>query len=659
MPDLAFNEMFFLNSRRAKPEEPAGPVNSIPSTKTTRRKSTKAADTEAEISRYFTSAKATAQNASDRQANGKETKSQRKTQNHESLPAFVDLPDNPFLGFGSCGANSASPVKRLDSGRLRDLERRLTRSPTRSTSYFTWSQSVAPLDPSPHRDKQTSNPLESSKYANRRRHPSMSIEAAAPKVSVSSPGASNIPITKYGATTRSSPPSDRSENTSNGLELLSRREKRPRSALSSSQMREEPLETQPDPEGMLLQSVETITTNHGNEPRSRRIAKPGSRKQTSRDSTEIFARAKRRQRLHENDIHKVKICTGHMLMEESNVDPPDTTIDDLLQDCKFQGNAEAVSFRPDNLEQFNSRLNGQPSTGQCARNPRAGSQEDERYPQRDPMLDVKLPATGPMPHSERIGSYARHGYRHEQVLPQGSGPAHAMSRHSINSSNLSRNMDYTPEQPQSRRTTRGDSRSAWNGYNTIYERQQDAAHPAIATNETYRITPLVLHREFLTQPYPDENVLTFPMHEPYNHSVGVEYGVNYQQAESCEKRYGMENGDAYSEQEQLQENMWQKGSAWQNIGHLPIGNITHDYDNPLERQATDIYQNPFKQILSPPRFEHQTSATHFPETYSPRASNQLPAMPGYGDEVLEESTSVCDEGDPPELAGFWTPRMGY
>ena len=61
-------------------------------------------------------------------------------------PPLIDLPEKPLLGFGSCGTHFVSPVKiprevmaKSDAPR----SRRKRRSPTRSTSYLSWSQTTS------------------------------------------------------------------------------------------------------------------------------------------------------------------------------------------------------------------------------------------------------------------------------------------------------------------------------------------------------------------------------------------------------------------------------------------------------------------------------------------------------------------------------------
>lgn len=163
--------MSFLNARRSKPEDSAVPANAVPAGKSKRRKTTKAADTEAEISRYFTSAKDTDRNEPERQHEQPRLASRRRSLTRDTPPDFINLPGTPFLGFGSCGTNSLSPVKRLSSPAMRDLERRVTGSSSRSTSYYTWSESGVPSAVPSQHGKHRILPLETSRNLNRRKRP--------------------------------------------------------------------------------------------------------------------------------------------------------------------------------------------------------------------------------------------------------------------------------------------------------------------------------------------------------------------------------------------------------------------------------------------------------------------------------------------------------
>ncbi|KAL8832901.1 MAG: hypothetical protein Q9170_004681 [Blastenia crenularia] len=136
LPDLTFSELNFLNHRRAQPEEALRSQG-----EKSRRKKDKAADTEAEISRYFASSKELRAG----EGAGKETSSDRRRnrvidetyeQRTSSLPP-IDLPQKPFLGFGGCGPGYNSPIASVLGTDLPPHEH----LSNRSTSYFTWSQS--------------------------------------------------------------------------------------------------------------------------------------------------------------------------------------------------------------------------------------------------------------------------------------------------------------------------------------------------------------------------------------------------------------------------------------------------------------------------------------------------------------------------------------
>ena len=156
VPDLTFSEITFLNTRRGNLQDLDKPAEM-----NQKRKKHKIADTEAEMSRYFASTgcrNLRGTTASDERLGSldnsdppKRCHKQRVTEmstypDQSSLPP-VDLPETPFLGFGSVGGSLVSPVRRNDSPIL--AHRRL--EPTRhdkssicSASYFSWSETRSP-----------------------------------------------------------------------------------------------------------------------------------------------------------------------------------------------------------------------------------------------------------------------------------------------------------------------------------------------------------------------------------------------------------------------------------------------------------------------------------------------------------------------------------
>ncbi|KAL8689919.1 MAG: hypothetical protein Q9224_004529 [Gallowayella concinna] len=155
VPDLTFSEVKFLNHHRGNQED-----DPRSNARSKRRKEDKAADAEATFSRFFATPRDSTREA-DNTLKHKEAKGKmhavEKTKSHErsSLPP-IELPEKPFLGFGSCGPGHVSPVV-LRTNTISDDYKR--RSPMRkslsdrSTTYFTWSHSspsryIAPRPPS-------------------------------------------------------------------------------------------------------------------------------------------------------------------------------------------------------------------------------------------------------------------------------------------------------------------------------------------------------------------------------------------------------------------------------------------------------------------------------------------------------------------------------
>lgn len=148
MPDLAFSEMAFLNYRRERPDD----LTKLP-VKKARREKDKAADHEAEISRYFTSTKALAHNSSlpcakstENLWNEDETsrysnKRRSCDRGNKSLP-MVDLPAKPFLGFGNSGMNITSSAWLSRTVDRKEDQPQCSKSST-PTTYVSWSMSGA------------------------------------------------------------------------------------------------------------------------------------------------------------------------------------------------------------------------------------------------------------------------------------------------------------------------------------------------------------------------------------------------------------------------------------------------------------------------------------------------------------------------------------
>lgn len=158
LPDLAFSELTFLNPRRENSDDLAQSRANI-----SRHNKDKAADSGANISSYFTSmnslnhnkplpnsrpAVALHDSSDEREHQRYDDRRPTSKDRDPSLP-LVELPEKPFLGFGSSGIELTSPawISR-NIGSTVDPPRGKPSS-TRSTSYVSWSVSGAPSHHSP------------------------------------------------------------------------------------------------------------------------------------------------------------------------------------------------------------------------------------------------------------------------------------------------------------------------------------------------------------------------------------------------------------------------------------------------------------------------------------------------------------------------------
>ena len=147
MPDLAFSELKFLNSR---PHEIVG--NGTSQAKESKRRGGRKADHNSDVSRYFSKR----QGVQDH-----DQPSRLPSHNEPQLTSdhLIELPKTPFLGFGSSGHTSSSPNKRtreLVTSRGSQRYDRGLRSPTKSTSYLSWSQ-THPCTPSSNLGRKANN----------------------------------------------------------------------------------------------------------------------------------------------------------------------------------------------------------------------------------------------------------------------------------------------------------------------------------------------------------------------------------------------------------------------------------------------------------------------------------------------------------------------
>ncbi|KAL8753786.1 MAG: hypothetical protein Q9184_005320 [Pyrenodesmia sp. 2 TL-2023] len=157
VPDLTFSEINFLNHHKKAPKD------NPPPGKPSRRNRDKAADADAEISRFFATSNSRTHKPEDTRSQKKESEDRQgiapekmQRQDRSSIPP-VDLPERPFLGFGGVG-----PGHVLSNAHENDLNKRapLCQTPSSgSTTYFTWSQTNVSRRSSPRHASQPCVPF--------------------------------------------------------------------------------------------------------------------------------------------------------------------------------------------------------------------------------------------------------------------------------------------------------------------------------------------------------------------------------------------------------------------------------------------------------------------------------------------------------------------
>ncbi len=452
MPDLAFSEMSFLNSRQRKPTEIAKPIDTRPAQKCKTRKSTQPADTEAEISRYFTSTKVPDKHSSDRPDGPKQRESNRRTRTRDSPSDFVDLPGTPFLGFGSCGAVSTSPTKKLGSPAVRDLERRLTRSPTRSTSYFSWSQSGAPSQGSTQLNKHNLSPMEPSRCLN-----PVSLEADPSRQALSTSHVEQILLEKH--RTGTSVTSVRNARSRPGQ--CQGHSPLPKAKCSGKiEQRSQDREIK---ETVQASGLNTLGSVEGTSERAQTHTSPdlhrGNLASPSMDGM-LAHRA-------ESDPEAIGLPRPSDMVIDTAMNPLDTALEALLHDARtMDRKVEMIATgMTDFLPNHTKDVEITPA-------------DQTRHTPRTASKHVALPpiiAAGPHTRCDIPHLQSDHGIKvskDQRSMQFTSGPSsHSPKRPQCG--------DYTPELLLSPYSRKVDSRSAWNGYGDIYERQQLGTRIAI------------------------------------------------------------------------------------------------------------------------------------------------------------------------------------
>ena len=651
VPDSAFSETAFLNSHRVRPEDNSNPLHTKPSDKKKKRKTTKAADVEAEISRYFTSAKAPCRSVPDPlpKKRLRQQKAQRQPQDSDSPQTFIDLPDKPFLGFGSSGVISRSPVRRVDCRALIDQESLFTRSQTPSTSYFTWSQSGVLSQASPQcRDKGVV-PLASSQYSNRRTSLA-SFRAERSQPPKSSPADRHLSGTYRDAATGTTPPDRLStKDPTSGSPLLKDgrhsasvcsvdhiRTRRSQAETKSRPPRIEPGSEKGRASGTNSRHSETRPDQH---PPCGATATP--------------VKPQCRQEAHPGPPHAFPNGSIREGANSPHFDPLEAVLAELLQEGKQLSPVEGLSSRftsqrphdvgPERQRTINSGSGLPPNEPSPRVKPRPHI--DRFY---DPSLQLEHVPT----RMNSVDSKSRrsHGVMVESQHWQNS--VRETSRHSVRSLTKPSAMEYVAGLLPNPGNGRVDSRSALNGYASLYERQQSREDGASFEGQGIDTESLLVESEVHEQPDGYAMHLAYHNQGSGNPPIGVEDHFN-------DYRPGFQEGSGpyhHSHEPMLADNFANQTndySAWVN-GDQSLFSETH---NELESaDVMDSHHDGLQQQLDDIMIEPDGSdVTHGADTHHPWHSVSNFAPP----RRVETSSIAQSHVDDARLSHFWTPHKLY
>lgn len=469
VPESAFSETAFLNSHRARPEDSSNPLHTKPSDKKKKRRTSKAADIEAEISRYFTSAKVAPRSVPDPYPQERLCQQQAQRQPQVSLtPAtFIDLPDKPFLGFGSSGAVSISPVRRVNYRALIDHESLFTRSQSRSTSYFTWSLSGVRSQASPQRRDKSFVPLASSQCSNRRTPP-VSSRGGRPYPLKSPLVGRHLSGSHRDAATGTTPPKKLSTKDPTSSSPLPKDGRRGESVCSLDRIRVIQAETKSRPARVEPGPEEGRASSPS--PRQREI-RLHQRSPCGAIQPPVTPHCQ--QEAHAGPPHDFPNVSVRESKKSPIFDPLEAVLAELLQESKELNPIEGLSSRYENQRPHDlGPEQKRTSNSGSGLPPNETSAHNKPRPQTDRVYDPGLQLEQ---NALKVDSTDSHPWRYHDVMVdshRGQNSERKTSRHSVRSLTRPSTMEYVAGPLPNPGSDRVNSRSASNGYASLYERQQ-------------------------------------------------------------------------------------------------------------------------------------------------------------------------------------------
>lgn len=657
VPDLVFSETNFLNSRRTKPDDPIRSPAKRQMEKSKRRKSTKAADTEAEISRYFTSSKPPEKGLSGSRTKKTRTGLHPSSTNRDSLPPIIDLLDTPFLGFGSCGANSVSPVKGLGSPAMRELERRLTRSPTRSTSYLTWSQSGVAKSHTSHNKKYENTALESPRPSNHARGSPTIHKLTTPRLhEVSTPieqtYTKKSPATQ--AITLESANRNRIQQAPNrDLNLTSK---------DASDV------------GNVRQHHDTSNNNiqhnasccNGQEPPKKSVEIPILRHRVSQQED---SNPSKTTSVHQNvppaeprSKPSTRLSIPPQTSESCNNNIAshfDATLDSLIQDCRSSN--EPRTMNPHATESSRQQRADQTST---AYRPQSRALSDITCQSIRSQHDDPTVRPRPLEHPARrcketqdVKAQAR--FELDQRVPL--RPQDAFTRDSYESHTRPSTMGYQYSSWHSPDRSTFSSRNAWGGYDTIYGQQEELEYLPINKLEDGEDSQYVGKPAEVQTPLSDLGEQSYNMTEEgldpmeFHHQVNhfgyapIEFTNSLSSAEYGTHDEAYYHGDSWCD---VEENLFADSDEMTHDLMLEEQGIPYrdrDFDQDQRHQHTGLFHQQTPQ--------HQSIEPHVQSVLSPWQFHT--SHPGYGSHSFPKNGRRKHNEVDKALSGFWTPHKLY
>ena len=647
VPDLAFSEMTFLTSRREKPKGSfEDSPNKLRGTKK-RQVSTKAADTEAEFSRYFLS---TAPPSLDRTASRSQRDQQdrRQSQDHGSPQALVDLPERPFLGFGSCGPNTTiSPAKSSDNTDSRSLGRRVSRSPTASTSYLTWSESRGASNASPPPDRRDHiESLKSSKLANRK------YTSPAPHIAHQS-----IPPVSSAQEEKPSPGGQRTafrpcskHKTTN---KAPRQNKKSPSAIAERSKSEANIQSRGDTGTVDLDAAEIPQNIDGSIPNVTDRSKtathdcPESVSTTPKQATrQVSGREPRRKPLGHGLCHK----SAQVQIKPPHRDQLDDILEALLKDCNtFVNRSDAASLA--------TLSDPKSHAGEQTRLP-AEILEDSRKPAH---AFAKSTHTSEPPAPALVSSEDPYSAKpHLNPAIDHSIPTHTPFTNSLNVSSRP-SLEYPQGYPPSRMHNEVSLMNAWNGYDIFYGRRQEPANGMQKTS-IGRIRPNEAVQDDLMNPFEKSYHGVGPCEQiPDCHPDKLRDGFYDYRPHSFESSQGRSEHDNHQldwRGEWYDQTVNDQTSNEIGRSFLDVSYEEFDDENMGLNYANEHQENmqSFAQRTEDAETDDQRFTTNVSDTYYSRRPYQHVSNK-YGQKAPPNNDWVQDDGS--AMSQFWTPHKLY